>query len=120
MKTLSPDQLDRLKLAALNSDAVFNRMDLIKQQVATVYGVDPALLFGKRRFERIIWPRHLSIWLCRHFSSASQAEIALHYGLDHTTVLNAIRCVEDRIATEPARYKELAEWKTIIPSLLNP
>src|SRR4051812_6717641 len=41
MKTLSPDQLDRLKLAALSSGDVFSRMDLIKQHVATVYAIDP-------------------------------------------------------------------------------
>ena len=89
----------------------------IQNRVARHFGVRVADIRSDRRGQAIVWPRHVAIWLCRELTPCSLPKIALQFGRrDHTTVMYAIRRVQDRMERRPdeasairALAKELAE-----------
>ena len=89
----------------------------IQNRVARQFGVRVADIRSDRRGQAIVWPRHVAMWLCRELTPHSLPQIARHFGgRDHTTVMYAIRRIEDRMERRPdeasairALAKELAE-----------
>ena len=89
----------------------------IQNRVARHFGVRVADIRSARRGQAIVWPRHVAIWLCRELTPHSLPEIARQFGgRDHTTVMYAIRRVQDRMERRPEEAsaiggmaKELAE-----------
>lgn len=67
----------------------------IKKQTADYFGVRPSDLSSSRRAQRITRPRHVAMYLAKTLTSRSLPEIGRYFGnRDHTTVLHAIRRVE--------------------------
>ena len=73
------------------------RVEQIQQAVATVFELPRASLTGPSRAAGPLQARQLAIYLCREMTDLSLPQIGREFGnRDHTTILNAIRRVEQR------------------------
>lgn len=72
--------------------------DAIKQAVARQFNVSINDLTGKRRTQNIALARQVAMYLCRKHTARSFPEIgALFGGRDHSTVIHAIKAVNDKL-----------------------
>jgi len=69
---------------------------VIQQHIAKSYGLDVRLFKSKRRTRHLIRPRQIAIWLTRELMPLySLVQIGRAYNRDHTTVMHAIRKIEE-------------------------
>ncbi|MCF3935035.1 hypothetical protein L1787_16650 [Acuticoccus sp. M5D2P5] len=84
-------------------------VEQIKKAVADDYELTVADLECERRTRRLVGPRQLAMYLAHILTPRSLPEIGTRFGgRDHTTVLNGIKKVEKRIASD-AVFAELVE-----------
>ncbi|MBL8396555.1 MAG: chromosomal replication initiator protein DnaA [Candidatus Accumulibacter sp.] len=68
----------------------------IQKTVAEYYKIKVADLFSKKRTRVIVRPRQVAMWLAKNLTSLSYPAIGDAFGgRDHTTVLHAVRTVDD-------------------------
>lgn len=76
-------------------------MTEIIREVAKKHGMPASEIKSDRRHQAVVIARHEAIWRCRHETLNSLCQIGRAFGgKDHTTVLNAIRRHEQRMAKE--------------------
>jgi chromosomal replication initiator protein len=74
------------------------------------FGLSAEELVSSRRSPRIVWPRHIAIYLARELTDQSLPAIGRAFGgRDHTTVLHAWRRTSERIANDRAARSLIAE-----------
>ncbi|MCS7043143.1 MAG: chromosomal replication initiator protein DnaA [Bryobacteraceae bacterium] len=77
-------------------------MEAVVRAVAERFGLQPAQLKQKTNAHEISRPRQIAMYLCKELTGASLPEIGRHFGgKHHTTVLHAIRKVEELRKTDP-------------------
>lgn len=80
--------------------------------VTDFYNVRLADLQSKRRQRSIAQPRQVCMWLARQLTTHSLEEVGGSFGgRDHTTVMHAVKTVDDRAAQDP-------EFKAVLDTLL--
>jgi chromosomal replication initiator protein len=91
-------------------------IDEIQKRVAEHYNVRFADMHSARRAREIARPRQVAMYLCKQMTPRSLPEIGKKFGgRDHTTVIHAIRRIEElRLAD-----KTLAEDLTILKRILE-
>ncbi len=87
----------------LEGRAVELSADVIRQRVATAYGVSVDGLVSKKRTKELTVPRQVAMYLMRELLDIPLIEIGRAFGgRDHSTVIHSINKVEDDIrADEP-------------------
>jgi chromosomal replication initiation ATPase DnaA len=82
----------------------------IQALVSAHFDISVETLLGPDRSYRIVRPRQVAMFLSRKTTRASLLDIAHQFsGRDHTTVMNAIRRVEQRLADAHSETLE-AVW----------
>lgn len=77
-------------------------MEAVVRAVAERFGLQPAQLKQKTNAHEISRPRQIAMYLCKDLTGASLPEIGRHFGgKHHTTVLHAIRKVEQLRRADP-------------------
>ena len=77
-------------------------VDEIQKATAEHFGLTKTELLSERRVRSVARPRQVSMWLCKQLTSRSYPDIARRSGgRDHTTVLHAVRRIEELIKTDP-------------------
>lgn len=77
--------------------------DVIIEETARYYSLDPEDLRGQRRTKNTAMARQISMYLMRELTNMSLKDIGEQYeNRNHTTVLSSIRKVEDLISHDPA------------------
>ena len=90
---------------------------LIIDVVAEHFGINPEDITSKKRNSEFVQPRHIAMYLCRELTSTSLVNIGKIMGKrDHTTVMNGVNNISERIKTEP----ELRNRVDIIKNKINP
>ena len=75
----------------------------IQRRVAAHYNIKPAELSSNRRAQAVVRPRHVAMYLAKQLTSRSLPEIGRKFGKrDHTTVMYAIRRIEELRPKDPA------------------
>ena len=70
-------------------------VDDIQKAVSEYYGMKQADLLSDRRNRAIARPRQTAMWLCKQLTTRSLPDIGRRFGgRDHTTVLHAVRKIE--------------------------
>lgn len=91
--------LDTAKEALKDIVGAYNRqitVENIQKMVADYYKLKVADLYSKKRTRIIARPRQIAMWLCKEVTPHSYQMIGESFGgRDHTTVLHAVRTVED-------------------------
>lgn len=104
------------------SGCYLGRVGLIKNAVAQHYGLAASELVSDDRSRRVAHPRQVAMFLARETTDLSLPNIARRFGRkDHTTVLHAVRAVEQRMrdseayACEVVAVRQIVAWHTPLP-----
>jgi chromosomal replication initiator protein len=88
-------------------------MDDVAQLVTEHFDVRLSELQSKKRHKAIAWPRQVSMYLTRRITKRSLQDIGGFYGgRDHSTVLHAIKKVEEALKLDPGLQNLIADLET--------
>ena len=73
----------------------------IQRIVARHFQMTVDELIGSRRNERLLWPRHIAIYLSQKLTGESAAVIGNAFRRSHPTVVRSCQVVENRISIYP-------------------
>lgn len=91
------------------------RIEEIQRVVARHYNVSKQDLLSNRRTRTIVKPRQVAMYLAKMMTPRSLPEIGRRFGgRDHTTVLHAVRKIEDLVGADQQLAKELELLKRLI------
>lgn len=79
----------------------------ILEVTADYYGLKISDLKSVRRERRIARPRQMAMYLSKLLTSLSLPDIGMHFERDHTTILHAIRTIEDLVAKDEQLQDDL-------------
>jgi chromosomal replication initiator protein len=97
-----------LRDLASNFEAVRVRIDDILRVVGRHYSVPRADLLSPRRARSIVRPRQVGMYLAKKLTPRSLPEIGRRFGgRDHSTVLHAVRKIEELIKTDDQLAREV-------------
>jgi chromosomal replication initiator protein len=93
-------------------------VEQIKRRLAACYNLSVEDLTGQCRRRNVARPRQLAMYLARKIANRSYPDIGARFGgRDHTTVIHAVRKVEELMLAEPAYAREVQD---VTRRLLNP
>ena len=88
---------ETLKETLTNMDKTVT-IDAIKKEVASFFGVKVSDLNSKRRTQNIVFPRQVSMYVCRQLTDTSLPAIGKAFGgRDHSTVIHSINLIEKKM-----------------------
>ena len=106
-----------LKDLVRNVDTRRVKIEDIQRVVAKHFNISKADMLSSRRTRLIVWPRQIAMYLAKVLTPRSLPEIGRRFGgRDHTTVLHAVRKVEDLIARDEALAQEIEMLKRMLES----
>src|SRR4051812_11184752 len=74
----------------------------IQELVAVSYGLHPRSMISSERTRHVAHPRQVAMYLTRELTHRSLPSIGAAFGhRDHTTVIHAIKAVEQRMRDDP-------------------
>jgi chromosomal replication initiator protein len=77
-------------------------IDSIIRVTADYFSLSPNDIKGKKRTQKIVFPRQLAMYITRAITEFSTTEIGQDFGgRDHTTVMHSCEKVEERIKSDP-------------------
>ncbi len=77
-------------------------VDMIQKTVSEHFGLTQADLISERRARAVARPRQVAMWLAKQITTRSLPDIGRRFGgRDHTTVLHAVRRIEQLKAEDP-------------------
>jgi len=93
-------------------------IEIIQKAVADFYSLSPNDLKGKKRTHKIVYPRQLSMFICREMTDFSTTEIGEAYGgRDHTTVMHSIDKIQGLLITDPTLDSTIESLKRQVKEL---
>lgn len=91
------------------------KIEDIQRVVAKHYNVSKQDLLSSRRTRSIVWPRQIAMFLAKTMTPRSLPEIGRRFGgRDHTTVLHAVRKVEELVGHDEALAQEIDVLKRML------
>ncbi|MDX2263650.1 MAG: chromosomal replication initiator protein DnaA [Hyphomicrobiales bacterium] len=91
------------------------KIDDILRVLTKHFGVQRGDLLSSRRNRSIVRPRQIGMYLAKTLTARSLPEIGRRFGgRDHTTVLHAIRKVEELLAQDPSLGDEVEALKRLL------
>jgi chromosomal replication initiator protein len=88
------------------------RIEDIQRIVSKHYNVSKADLLSARRTRTVVRPRQIAMYLSKQMTPRSLPEIGRRFGnRDHTTVLHAVRKIEEMVNADRALHDELEGLK---------
>jgi chromosomal replication initiator protein len=91
-------------------------IDEIQKRVAEHYNIRLADMHSARRARAVARPRQVAMWLCKQLTPRSLPEIGRKFGgRDHTTVMHAVRKIEELRAND----RTLAEDVELLKRMLE-
>jgi chromosomal replication initiator protein len=83
-------------------------VDIIQKTVAEHYALKQADLISERRARAVARPRQVAMWLAKQITTRSLPDIGRRFGgRDHTTVLHAVRRIEQLKAEDPVLAQDV-------------
>jgi chromosomal replication initiator protein len=82
-------------------------IDEIKQKVAEHFNIRQRDMDSARRSRAVARPRQIAMYLCKQLTSRSLPEIGRKFERDHTTVIHAVRKVEELMASDRALAEDV-------------
>ncbi|MFI4966925.1 MAG: chromosomal replication initiator protein DnaA, partial [Caulobacterales bacterium] len=83
-------------------------VDHIQKTVSEHYGLKQADLISERRARAVARPRQVAMWLAKQITTRSLPDIGRRFGgRDHTTVLHAVRRIEQLKAEDPVIARDV-------------
>jgi chromosomal replication initiator protein len=83
-------------------------VDEIQKATAEHFGMKQVDLLSERRTRAVARPRQAAMWLAKQLTTRSLPDIGRRFGgRDHTTVLHAVRRIEELRAADPQLARDL-------------
>jgi chromosomal replication initiator protein len=80
----------------------------IQRRVAEYYRIRLADIHSPKRTKTVTVPRQVAMYLAKQLTSKSLPEIGRQFGgRDHTTVLHAVRKIEELMGTQAALMEDI-------------
>jgi len=93
-------------------------IEIIQKVVADFYSLSSNDLKGRKRNQKIAYPRQLSMYICREMTDFSTTEIGEAFGgRDHTTVMHSIDKIQGLLITDPSLDSTIENLKRRIKEL---
>jgi chromosomal replication initiator protein len=93
-------------------------IETIQKGVAEFYSLSSSDLKGKKRNQKIVYPRQLAMFICREITDYSTTEIGEAFGgRDHTTVMHSIEKIQGLLITDPSLDSTIENLKRQIKDL---
>jgi chromosomal replication initiator protein len=90
-------------------------LDNIQRVVSEYYHLFPNDLKGKKRTQKVVFPRQLAMYITREITEYSTTEIGQDFGgRDHTTVMYSCQKIEERIRSDPTMESTIENLKRLI------
>jgi chromosomal replication initiator protein len=90
-------------------------IDNIQRVVADYFSLSHNDLKGKKRTQKIVFPRQLAMYIAREITQYSTTEIGQDFGgRDHTTVMHSCQKIEERIMSDPTIESTIESLKRMI------
>ena len=106
--TLSLDEAQAILRPHLRGGERRVTVDDIQKATAEHFGLKQADLISERRNRAIARPRQAAMWLAKQMTTRSLPDIGRRFGgRDHTTVLHAVRRIDELRATDPQLARDL-------------
>jgi chromosomal replication initiator protein len=106
--TLSLDEAQAILRPHLRGGEKRVTVDDIQKATADHFGLKQADLISERRNRAIARPRQAAMWLAKQLTTRSLPDIGRRFGgRDHTTVLHAVRRIEELKAADPQLTRDL-------------
>ncbi|MEI6986836.1 MAG: chromosomal replication initiator protein DnaA [Rhodospirillaceae bacterium] len=92
-------------------------IDEIQKKVAEHYNIRLADMHSIRRARLVVRPRQVAMYLCKHLTSRSLPEIGRKFGgRDHTTVMHAVRKIEELRGTDASFDEDVELLRRMLES----
>ena len=89
----------------------------IQKIVSEYFNVSILDIKGKKRTQKITFPRHIAMYLSRELTDFSTTEIGIEFGgKDHTTVMHACQRIDERMTVDSTLEPMILELKKNIYS----
>ena len=83
-------------------------VDEIQKAAAEHFGLKQADMLSERRTRAVARPRQAAMWICKQLTTRSLPDIGRRFGgRDHTTVIHAVRRIDELRATDPRLAQDL-------------
>jgi chromosomal replication initiator protein len=93
-------------------------IEVIQKVVADFYSLNSNDLKGKKRNQKIVFPRQLAMFICREITDFSTTEIGEAFGgRDHTTVMHSIDKIQGLLIADPSLDSTVENLKRQIKEL---
>lgn len=86
----------------------------IARAVAQEFGITQAALRSSRRAAALVLPRQMAMWLCRNLCQMSLPAIGEHFQRQHSSVLHAVRKLDERLSKEPRLRLRLSKIQQML------
>ena len=92
-------------------------VDRIQRAVCEIFSVTPTDMVSKRRARVIARPRQVAMYLCKKLTKRSLPDIGRRFGgRDHTTVMHAVKRIEELRAEDTAFNTQIEAVETLLKS----
>ncbi|MDR0290691.1 MAG: chromosomal replication initiator protein DnaA [Treponema sp.] len=93
-------------------------IEVIQKAVAEFYSLSTNDLKGKKRTQKIVNPRQVSMFICREMTDFSTTEIGEAFGgRDHTTVMHSIDKIQNLLVSDPVLESTIENLKRQVKEL---
>jgi chromosomal replication initiation ATPase DnaA len=118
---LPPSDVD-LPFQRCRLKAGMGPIENIQRAVLTEYrGITLSDIRSKRRTDKIVRPRQVAMYLAKVLTTKTLPEIGRRMGgRDHTTILYAVRKIEQLVLTDPVLAEKVERIKTVVEEMQAP
>ena len=106
----SPITLDTTKMILRDTLNLYEKelsIDLIQKETAEYFQIQPNNLKSNSKERRVAQPRQIAMYLSKVLTTHSLPEIGAAFDRDHTTIMHAVRTIEERMKADLKVYEDV-------------
>ncbi|WP_302756109.1 DnaA ATPase domain-containing protein [Collinsella intestinalis] len=112
---LTAEDIDRVAKIYFNTAHKIIHVDTVQRVVEEFYHVSHEELVGKRRTANIAFARHVAVYLANNLCEMTTPAIGAEFGgRDHSTVLNSLKVVENKMREDRRIVEDVQNLKNTI------
>lgn len=112
---LTAEDIDRVAKIYFNTAHKVIHVDTVQRVVEEFYHVSHEELVGKRRTANIAFARHVAVYLANNLCEMTTPAIGAEFGgRDHSTVLNSLKVVENKMREDRRIVEDIQNLKNTI------
>lgn len=112
---LTAEDIDRVAKIYFNTAHKIIHVDTVQRAVEEFYHVSHEELVGKRRTANIAFARHVAVYLANNLCEMTTPAIGAEFGgRDHSTVLNSLKVVENKMREDRRIVEDIQNLKNTI------